>query len=163
MSSDQTHPGSPVDSLESDGAAARGNEAGADAACGTAAACGACSLSGAGGCGTVPEGVGAPGDPTAPVGCSAAAATPELTWRDRVSTRLAVIPPAAIAPIVVGLVIVGLLLRGPLGGALFGLGAAALLGLSALTWPRLATFEKALRIAVLIFVLGLAVITFIPN
>ena len=58
MSADQTHTGSPVDSLESGGAAGRHDDAAvrsasADAECGTAAACGACSLAGGGGCGTV--------------------------------------------------------------------------------------------------------------
>lgn len=164
MSSDQTHPGSPVDSLESHGAAGRSADAADEAACGTSAACGACSLSGDGGCGTAP--LTPEGEPTAPVGCSAAApitAAPELTWREKVSTRLAVLPPAAIAPIVIGLVVAGLLTAGPLGGVLLALGVAALLGIFALTWPQLATPEKALRIAVLAFVLGLTAIRFIPN
>ena len=187
MSTEQTHPGSPVDSLESRGAAGRSRQdagatesggsagAGEAAECGTAAACGACSLAGAGGCGPVPDGVSpvegagsvAQGaEPTAPVGCGASAQasqTTQTTWRDGVSRRLSVLPPAAIAPIVVGLVVVGLLITGVFGGVLLAIGVATLSGLFALTWPRLTAPEKALRVAVLVFVLGLAVIRFVPN
>lgn len=170
MSSTTSGTGGPVDSVESvDGSAGRHESPSAahdgSAECGTAAACGACSLAGGGGCGTVPDG-GAPqgtAEPTAPVGCGAAAPAPVLTWREKVSERLAVLPPAVLAPVIVGAVAIGLVLTGALGLVLVALGVLALLGLFALTWPRLTTPEKALRIAVLVFVLGVAVIRFVPS
>lgn len=124
------------------------------------AGCGACSLSG-GGCGSGEQAAAA--EPTAPVGCGAAAAqAPEPTWNDTASTKLSGVPAFVWALVVTVLVVTGAVLGTAFGAVLFGLGVLVVAGLAAVSWPRLDVSAKAIRVAVLVFLLGVAVIRFVP-
>ncbi len=83
-------------------------------------------------------------------------------WRERVSAHLAVVPPVVLAPVVMGTLALGLVVAGVPGAILVAAGLAMLSGLSALAWPRLSLFGRWLRVAVLVFLLGCAIIRLTP-
>lgn len=89
--------------------------------------------------------------------------TPPPSRADRVVAHLERLPRAATGLGVVALVVLGLLFGGPIGAALAGLGILCLAGILALTWTRITLSERALRIAVLVFVIGLTVVRTVPR
>lgn len=83
--------------------------------------------------------------------------------RDRLVTRLDRLPRGATAAVIVGLVVLGLVIGGPIGAVPAALGILGLVGILALTWSRITLTERALRIAVLVFLVGLTIIRTVPN
>lgn len=149
----------PQATAETDSRSAAAQDA---ASCATGVGCGSCSLAGAGGCGTVPDAEGAASAaPTTPIGCGGAGA-PEPTWTNRASQKAAAVPPLAWALGVSVFVLLGLALGGPIGAVLFALGALIFVGLTVISWPRLPLPGKLVRAAVLVFLLGVAILRFVP-
>lgn len=140
-----------------------GNDSAAPTAggCGTGGAglgCGGCSLQGSDSCSTT-----ATAEPTAPLGCSAAAqAAPEPTGRERMAGSMAGVSPLVSGGVVVVLVLAGLVLGGTFGLVLTVLGILAFGALAALSWSRLTLAPRLLRVAVLVFALGVTIIRFVP-
>lgn len=127
-----------------------------EAGCGSASGCGGCSLQSEAGCGTSAA-------PTAPAGCaSAAPPAPEASGSERLARRLSGVSPLVSGGIVLALVLIGLVLGGAFGLALVAVAVLIFLGLTALSWGRLTAPTRLMRVAVLAFVLGLAVIRFVP-
>lgn len=94
-------------------------------------------------------------------GCCSDAAPPSRA--DRVVAALNSLPRAATALVVVALVVIGLLVSGPVGAAVAGLGIACLALILALTWTRITLPERALRLAVLLFLIGLTIVRTLPR
>lgn len=103
----------------------------------------------------------APTEPTAPTGCGSDAPPPSRT--DRLVARLERLPRVGTGLGVVALVVIGLVIAGPAGAAIAGLGIACLAGILALTWHRITVSERALRLAVLVFVIGLTIVRTVPR
>lgn len=95
--------------------------------------------------------------------CSDGAAPAPLSRSDRAIATLDRLPRAATALVVVALVVVGLLVGGPVGAVIAGLGIACLAAILALTWSRITLPERALRLAVLVFLIGLTIVRALPR
>lgn len=92
------------------------------------------------------------------VGCGCAAES-ESTWRSR-AERL---PARVTALVVLALILFGLVLGGPFGAIPLTLGVVALLGVLAVTWPRITGVERLLRVALVVLVVGLALVRVLPR
>lgn len=94
--------------------------------------------------------------------------SPSLRTRvEAVSVRplqsLATLPPWVPFVVVFALMLTGSFLGGPVGAALLVLPVAFLSWLLYLTWPRMSTSERAMRIAVLALVIAIAVTQVVPR
>lgn len=65
--------------------------------------------------------------------------------------------------VVLALMLVGIFVGGPLGAVLLAVPVIFLCWLLYLTWPRLGTAERAMRLAVLALVLAIAVTQVVPQ
>lgn len=77
--------------------------------------------------------------------------------------RLARLPRATPLVVFVLLALVGGLVRGVVGAACFGLLTLFVAWLLYLTWPRLATLERMMRLALLLLTVVLTVVTALPR
>lgn len=77
--------------------------------------------------------------------------------------RLARLPRAASALVVLALVVAGLLVGDVIGAVIAGLGIGCLAVVLALAWTRITLSERALRLAVLVFLIGLTIVRTLPR
>lgn len=98
--------------------------------------------------------------PASRVCCSDA---PPPSRAERTLAALDRLPRMATALVVVALVVVGLLVGGPVGAVVTGIGIVCLAVILALTWPRITVPERALRLAVLVFLIGLTIVRTVPR
>ncbi|MBO3129276.1 hypothetical protein [Dermatophilus congolensis] len=145
------------------------HEDAANPASGAAVGCGGCSRSTGGGCGSG-SAAAATGQspsctppPTAPAGCSAAsAAKPALKGTDKAAAVLVKVPAWIWAATVSLLVASGLVIAGSTGLVLFSTGFALFALLGIVSWKYLSVPGRAVRVAVAVFALGIALIRFMP-
>lgn len=106
-----------------------------------------------------------PGSDAGPIGgsCCSSAPPPPQGWADRVAARLERLPRLLVPLLIVALVVVGLAVGGPFGAVPAVLGIALLALVLALAWSRITLSEKALRLAVLIFLVGLTIVRTVPR
>ncbi|WP_156893243.1 DUF6703 family protein [Actinokineospora enzanensis] len=79
--------------------------------------------------------------------------TPLLQGRGPLSK----VPPVLVFVLVIGLFVAGVLIRGPIGAALLGLLALAVVGLLVATWSVLAPAQRAGRVLILGVLVAIAV------
>ena len=85
------------------------------------------------------------------------------TTRETLINRLFRIPARTTALLLVGAIVLGLVVGGAVGAVLLGLAVLALAGMLVLLWPDIPATERMLRLAVLVFVLAVAVVRLTPS
>lgn len=98
-----------------------------------------------------------------PGGSCCSSTPPPQGWTDRVAASLERLPRLLVPLLIVALVVVGLAVGGPFGAVPAVLGIALLALVLALAWSRITLSEKALRLAVLILLVGLAIVRTVPR